>query len=155
MDRRIFLGAAAGLAALPFAARAQGFNLAPIEPQNPLEQAFVGALTHADMRPAFRHALVTSPLALALASDAADAALLFVDVVPRTPGGPPFHAAAVFTSLERLFSALGGSTPHVVQNGRAVLERLRGQNVVLNYHLLPMLTLEPSDVAGYLAQPAN
>jgi hypothetical protein len=36
--------------------------------------------------------------------------------------------------------------------GRAAFERVSGKNVVINYHLIPMLTLEPADVAGYLAQ---
>jgi hypothetical protein len=35
--------------------------------------------------------------------------------------------------------------------GRAAFERARGKNIVINYHLIPMLTLEPDDVASYLA----
>jgi hypothetical protein len=66
-----------------------------------------------------------------------------------------FTAAAIFTSEQRLTQALGADTPHIMINGRAALTRLVGGNVVINPGYIPMLTLEPTDVAAYLATPGE
>ena len=60
-------------------------------------------------------------------------------------------ASLLFTSVGRLNSVLGPASPRVILTGRAALQRLRGKNVVLNMRLNPMLTLEPADIASYLA----
>ena len=171
MNRRILLQAlglqaAAGLL-MPSAAWAQAADIAgptaqtpalafhPIDPQNSLEQAFVSAFTHETMRNAFRHALITSQVALALANTTPESPPLFVDVASETAGAPPIHGGAVFTSPERLHGVLGPNAPFATLTGRQALERMRGRDVVLNYRLAPMLTLEADDVARYLDQPGG
>ena len=171
MKRREVLAAGAGFALLSLGAEAQttgtatsappapgaglGPNLGagPIQPQNPLELAFISALGNPTMRANFRTLLLSSPVALALTVEGAAAQPLYVDVQGRAPGEPPFHGAALFTSATRLAAVLGPNAPRVVLNGRAALERVRGHNVVLNYRLAPMLTLEAEDVARYLDAP--
>lgn len=120
-----------------------------ITPQNALEYAFVSALTNQNMRPIFRRYLMETHVALALESNEADA--------------PPrefriregFVSGAIFTSEQRLQQVLGADAPHVIINGRAALTRLAGKNVAINPGLVPMLTLEPTDVAVYLATPGE
>lgn len=119
-----------------------------IEPQNALEYAFVSALSNEGMRAVFRRYLLDTHVALALA-DEADETPLEVDV------RQDFRACAMFTSAARAQAVLGADSPHVMINGRAALERLRGKNVVINYRLRPMLTLEPEDVARYLETPGS
>lgn len=157
MHRRTFITMA--LAAWPLAAAAQaqeqeqedapaqGLALQAIEPENALEQAFVAALDNEAMRPIFRRLLLDAPVALALASDAADAAPL------ERPLPDGAAAGFIFTSAARLDAVLGASAPRAVISGRAALERLRGKYAVLNYRLAPMLTLEPDDIARYLETP--
>lgn len=128
---------------------ASGLALRPIEPANALERAFVSALTNAEMRPVFRRQLLESHIALALTSDAPDAAPL---EIPLREG---VSASMLFTSAERLNTILGPNAPRAIMTGRAALERLRGKNVILNARLMPMLTLEPEDVARYLETPAS
>lgn len=116
-----------------------------ITPQNALEYAFVSAFTNENMRPIFRRYLMETHVALALSA----------------PGdeSPPrelriregFNAGAIFTSEQRLQQVLGPDAPHVIINGRAALTRLVGKNVAINPGLAPMLTLEPQDLAIYLA----
>ena len=121
----------------------------PIEPQNALEYAFVSAFSNEGMRPIFRRYLMETHVALPLVDDTPDAA-------PRemtTREG--FRGGAIFTSEQRLQSVLGPETPHVMINGRAALTRLVGKNVVINPGLVPFLTLEPRDVAAYLATPGE
>jgi hypothetical protein len=120
-----------------------------ITPQNALEYAFVSAFTNESMRPIFRRYLMETHVALALADNTPDAA-------PRemtTREG--FRGGAIFTSEQRLQSVLGADAPHIMINGRAALTRLVGKNVVLNPGLLPFLTLDPRDVAAYLATPGE
>ena len=149
MLRRTFVTAGLGLLAAP-AALAQpttSSSVMPprIEPQNDLETAFLMALDNETMRPMFRRQLLDSHLALALANN--------------TPESPPrevsiregVSACLLFTSAGRLNSVLGTASPRVILTGRAALERLRGKNVILNMRLNPMLTLEASDIATYLA----
>lgn len=157
MRRRHFFAAALAAAALPGAGRAQTPAAAPatppapqpIQPQNALEYAFVAALTNAEMRPVFRRQLLEGHVALALTSTQANAP-------PREIIIREGHSAGlVFTSVARLETVLGADTPRAILTGRAALERLRGKNVVINARLAPMLTLEPEDVARYLATPVS
>ncbi len=157
MRRRSFVTAAFAAAALPGLARAQATPAPaptapppqPIQPQNALEYSFVAALTNAAMRPVFRRQLLESHLALALASADADAPPREIAI------GEGVQAGLVFTSAARLESVLGPEAPRVILTGRAALERLRGKNVVVNARLVPMLTLEPDDVAHYLETPVS
>lgn len=152
MLRRIFLTSVLGALALPAAAQVQGppalnLSLRPIEPENALERAFVAAFENEEMRPVFRRLLLDSPVALALASNAAEAPPL------ERPLREGATAGFIFTSAARLSSVLGEETPRAVVAGRAALERLRGKYAVVNYRLAPMLTLEPEDIARYLETP--
>jgi hypothetical protein len=131
------------------AAAPQTLQQAPITPQNALEYAFVSAFNNEGMRPIFRRYLMETHVALALVDSSPDAA-------PRemtTREG--FRGGAIFTSEQRLQSVLGPDAPHIMINGRAALTRLVGKNVVLNPGLLPFLTLDPRDVAAYLATPGE
>ncbi|MBX3509961.1 MAG: SseB family protein [Hyphomonadaceae bacterium] len=161
MRRRQILIAAAGLVAWPAIAAAQTPGPATQTPpqrtpptppplitaQNELERAFLAALGDPEARPAFRRELMVSQIALALESAEPDAEPRQVAI------GPQITAAAVFTSTERLNNVLGPSSARRVMSGRQAFERLRGQHIVLNYRLAPMLTLEPEDVEQYLATP--
>ena len=121
----------------------------PITPTNALEYAFVSALNNEGMRPIFRRYLLETHVALALTT--------------AEDNSPPrrirvredFTAGAIFTSEERLTHALGADAPHIMINGRAALTRLAGGNVVINPGYVPMLTLEPADVAAYLMTPGE
>ena len=161
MRRRSFVAVGLAVGMLPAVARAQASGVTlnqgdanapnaplatrPIEPTNALEYAFVQALTNENMRPIFRHYLMDTHVALAMSSG--------------EPGAPPkevvlhdgSHAVAIFTSSERVDTVLGEDAPRIMIAGRAAFERASGKNVVINYHLIPMLTLEPDDVASYLA----
>lgn len=165
MRRRFFLGAALAASASPVlaqtttptpapaatattpppAATAAPTPQGPIDPVNALEYAFVQALTDARMRPVFRQYLVNTHVVIALSSDDPNAAPLEINVRDG------FRAAAIFTSAQRVDEVLGPDAPRIVINSRAAFERVAGKNVVINYRLIPMLTLEPSDVAAYLA----
>jgi hypothetical protein len=96
------------------------------------------------MRPIFRRYLLDTSIALALTEEGSDEPLE-VEVREGWRGG------AIFTTAARLDSVLGEDAPRIMLNGRAALERLRGKNAVLNYRLVPMLTLDNEDVAEYLA----
>lgn len=120
-----------------------------ITPQNALEYAFVSSLTNANMRPIFRRYLMETHVALALASAEEGAAPREL----RMRNG--VSAGAVFTSEDRLKSVLGEDAPHIIINGRAAFTRLAGKNIVINPGLVPMLTLEPTDVAAYLLTPGE
>jgi hypothetical protein len=121
----------------------------PITPENALEYAFVSALTNPNMRPIFRRYLMETHVALALTTAADDSPPRQV----RVREG--FTAGAIFTSEQRLTQALGADAPHIMINGRAALTRLVGGNVVINPGFVPMLTLEPTDVAAYLMTPGE
>lgn len=149
MRRRTFVATALAAGALPLAARAQGFSVAPITPANELEEAFISAFNTPQMRPIFRRRLMSDHIAVALASSAEDSGPLSVQV--PTQGGGRMTCAAVFTSSDRLMSVLGGETPFRTMTGREAFQNLAHQNIVLNYRLIPMLTLEPDDIAQYLA----
>lgn len=162
MNRRFFLIAAA--CATPDLALAQSPRQAnptategarqsttlfqPIVPQTDLERTFLAAFSDEEMRTAFRRQFLESQVVLALASNAPDAG---PREGPRLPNNsrPTF----VFTTSTRMDSVLGPASPRRAMTGRAALERLRGRYLFINYGLEPMLTLEPDDVARFLALP--
>lgn len=151
MRRRSFVTAALAAGALPTLARAQAATVltpianAEIEPETPLERSFVMAFADPRMRPIFRRYLLDTSVALALTEQENDAAPLEVEVRPG------WRAGAIFTSAARLDAVLGAEAPRIMLNGRAALERLQGKNAVINFRLVPMLTLDAEDVAVYLA----
>jgi len=170
MRRRTFVASGLAASVLPGLAHAQASGVTPpapadpaapaaplatrpIQPANALEQAFVGALEDERMRPIFRRYLLDTHVALAMTGAGANAGVREVDV--RQPDGSARRAVAIFTSSERLDTVLGEDAPRIMISGRAAFERARGKNVVINFHLIPMLTLEPEDVARYLAQPGE
>ncbi|QGZ94347.1 hypothetical protein [Terricaulis silvestris] len=156
MRRRTFVAAA--LASLPAIAHAQTETPAPpatpdtarpvsgepIDPSTPLEFAFVAGLDDARMRPIFRRYLLDTSVVLALAEGPEPAPR---EVQVRNG----FTAGAIFTTAARMDAVLGADAPRIILNGRAALERLRGKNAVINYRLIPMLTLDDEDIATYLA----
>lgn len=142
MRRRTFLTAA--FFALPGLALAQQ-RPEMITPENALERAFLAALDDASQRDAFRDAFLNSQVAIAMASDSSDSAPREIQLREGLTAG------AVFTSTTRLNAVLGPASARRVTSGRDALTRLRGKNVVLNFRLAPMLTLEPEDVAEWLA----
>lgn len=117
--------------------------------QNALEYAFASAITNENMRPIFRRYLMETHVALALTTADENSPPRQVRV------RPDFTAGAIFTSEERLKHVLGADAPHIMINGRAALTRLVGGNAVINPGYVPMLTLEPTDLAAYLATPGE
>jgi hypothetical protein len=144
MLRRSFLTLLA--VALPSAALAQGVRLQPIEPENELERVFLAALDDPTMRPVFRRVLLESRVAVAFANDEYDSPPRLLRIDEQTEAG------FVFTSDSRLSTVLGPGVPRRMMSGRQAFELLEGKNVILNWRLAPMLTLEPEDVATYLAR---
>jgi hypothetical protein len=128
---------------------APSVSVAPIEPENALEYAFVSALTNEAMRPVFRRYLLDTHIVMAMTNARDNAEPLEVEL----QGGQ--RAVAVFTSATRINAVLGADAPRITLNGRAALERLNSKNVVINYRLIPMLTIEPEDVQRYLATPGS
>lgn len=155
MRRRSFITAALAAGLTPSLAHGQTAPAATpvaqaaISPATPLERAFVMAFGDQRMRPIFRQYFLTTNVALALAGSGNDADPLEVDVREGWRGG------AIFTTAARLDSVLGADAPRIMLNGRAALERLSGKNAVLNYRLVPMLTLDSEDVATYLAREGS
>lgn len=147
MRRRHFVATTLAAAALPSWARAQAaFSLGQIQPENELERAFLGAFRDPDQRPAFRRELLVSQVALALANSAPDSPPRFMALPNQA------RAGLIYSSSTRLSGVLGPAAARVVLSGREALTRLSGENVAFNYRLVPMLTLEPADVAEYLGQ---
>jgi hypothetical protein len=165
MRRRLFLAAGAAMAAIPALARAQTeeagaqeagaaapgarIALSPIEPENALEYAFVSALDNANMRAVFRRYLLDTHVVLATAGEGADAAPREVQLHTGSTAVP------IFTSANRINTVFGEDAPRIILNGRAALERVRDKNVVINFQLIPMLTLEPEDISRYLETPGE
>lgn len=146
MLRRSFLTLAAGAALWPTLARAQENNgLTPIEPANDLERAFVAAFADPEQRDEFRRLLLESDVALAMQSNLPDASPRLLNLGERGEAG------FIFTSSARLSEIMGPAAARAIIPGREALTRLRGKNAVLNWRLAPMLTLEPADVASYIA----
>ncbi len=145
MLRRSFLTLAAGAALWPALARAQENSLEPIEPENDLERAFIAAFTDPEQRDEFRRLLLESDVALAMQSNLPDAAPRLLNLGQRGEAG------FIFTSGARLSSIMGPASARAIIPGREAFTRLRGKHAVLNWRLAPMLTLEPEDVASYIA----
>lgn len=147
MQRRTFLIAGLGAVTLPRAAYAQAPAAAPtqIEAENELERAFLSAFRDPSARPGFRRELLASRVALALANSAADSPPRMQQV------REDLRVGLIYSSASRLAGVLGPAAPRIVLTGRDALARLTGQHVAFNFRLVPMLTLEPEDVAEYLA----
>lgn len=168
MQRRVFLTALMALAApasalaqaadapigrrrsssgspTPPAAQTETIMLRPIEPANALERAFMAAAQDETMRPAFRRALLDSQVAVATTGTGDNVRPL---LVPLSGG---VRAAAIFTSPQRIDAVMGENAPMLLMTGREALMRLRRQHIVINYRLMPMLTLDPDDVQHFLA----
>ncbi len=154
MRRRAFVLAAGAAVATPMFAWAQTTTPRPaptpqqaqqITPENDLERAFLAAFGDPEQRLPFRRELLRGQVALALANNSPDSPPRFLALQNA------LRAGFIFTSAARLASVLGPAAPRVIVTGRVALTRLRGSNVVLNFRLSPMLTLEASDVAEYLA----
>ncbi len=161
MRRREFIAATLATAAAPALAHAQAaqtettptsapggltapINNETIDPQTPLEMAFVQAQTNPRMRPIFRAYLLERSVVLAVTEPGSQ--------TPReVQVRDGFRAGAIFTSAARMDAVLGADAPRISLNGRAALERMRGKNAVLNFRLVPMLTLDDEDVAAYLS----
>ena len=123
--------------------------LREIEAENALEHDFLAAFANPEMRATFRLRLLQSLVTLALETQTPDSP-------PRLiPLGEDDEAGLIYTSPSRLASVLGPETARMVLTGRQALTRLRGKHVALNYGLLPMLTLEPSDIENFLQVGAN
>jgi hypothetical protein len=118
--------------------------LREIEAENALEHDFLAAFANPEMRATFRLRLLQSMVTLALETQTADSPPRFI------PLGEDDEAGLIYTSPSRLASVMGPETARMVLTGRQALTRLRGKHAALNYGLLPMLTLEPSDIENFL-----
>lgn len=150
MQRRTFIVAALAAGAPPFGASAQTAPARPappppITPENELERVFLAALDDPEMRPEFRRLLMTSPVVLAMANNSPDSPPLELTI-------GDLRTAAIFTSPTRQNAVLGPASARRALSGRQALTLLRGKRVVVNFMHTPMLTLDPPDVAQYLAQ---
>ncbi len=148
MLRRSFVLSALGVGFASAAHAQTAFSMADIRPSNQLETSFLAAFENEDARPAFRQELLRAPVALAMANAEPDSAPREVVLAGD------LRACALFTSVDRLAGVLGPAAARIVVPGREALTRVRGKNAVLNYRLLPMLTLEPADIEALLALPA-
>lgn len=119
----------------------------PIEPRNTLEHAFVDALNHEALRPAFRRQFLTSYVALAIAARDPQSAPRMIEVRPG------IRAGLIFTSGGRALEVMGEQAPVLMITGRQALQRLRGQNAVININLAPALALAAEDIEAFLAMP--
>lgn len=129
----------------------------PYEPENALEAAFINAGNDPQWRAVFRRGLLESHLVLPLTTSAEDSPVRQVRVPQRARDGSLqyFTGRAVYTSIARAVDVFGPETPRIVMIGRAALMRFLQSNVIINAGLAPMLTLEPEDVARYLATPGE
>jgi hypothetical protein len=123
------------------------FGPQAIQPTNPVENAFIGAFANPEMRPIFRRLLLEGQVAVALDAAGEDAAPRLVPIQGDK------QAAPIFTSAARLQQIMGADAPYAMMTGRAALRRLAEHNVAINYMWVPMLTLEPEDVAQWLETP--
>lgn len=130
-------------------APAQGPELQSYAPTNALERTFIAAYQSEALRPAFRRQFLESNVLLVTETDAPDAPPLL-----RSMRGAD-RAGLIFTSTALLEQRLGAATPYVRLTGRAALQRLREQHVVINFGFAPMLMLDPPGVAGFLEIPAS
>lgn len=156
MRRGLFLGVFLAVVAAAPLAHAQNGAATPasatpaptlIEPRNALEHAFVDALNHEELRAAFRRQFLTSYVALAIAARDPQSAPRMIEVRPG------IRAALIFTSGARAQEVMGQDAPVLMITGRQALQRLRGQNAVININLAPALALEAEDIEAFLAMP--
>ena len=146
MLRRTILTGSLAAAAMPAIAHAQAaMTLGQIRPENDLERAFLDAFRDPALRPAFRRALLTNQVALALANSAPDSPPRIMQARENVSFG------MIYSSAARLSGVWGPASPRAMLTGRQALTRLSGQNVAFNFRLVPNLTLEAEDVAEYLA----
>jgi hypothetical protein len=122
-------------------------ELQAYEPSNALERAFIAAYQNEAMRPAFRRQFLDSHVFVVMQSNAPDAQ-------PRlAPMRGVDRAAFIFTSPDLLDQRMGPETPRLALTGRAALQRLHANHVVINVGYAPMLMLDPAGVAGFLGLP--
>lgn len=153
MLRRTLLTAFAATAALPGLGLAQTGDAPPqqrqapppIVPENELERVFLAALTDESARPEFRRLLMTSRIVLAMTNNEADSPPLQMTFGAVSP-------ALIFTSETRQSAVLGPASARRILTGRQAFALLRGKHAVINFMHTPMLTLDPPDIAQYLAQ---
>ena len=107
---------------------------------------------HVNRRPGARGGAATTETLALLESVAALVLLVIVLLIWLIPNK---RAALIFTSGALLDQRLGPATPRVSLTGRAALQRLRENHVVINFGYAPMLMLDPPGVAGFLGIPAT
>ncbi|MFZ2029105.1 MAG: hypothetical protein WAU68_02265 [Vitreimonas sp.] len=118
---------------------------AAIEPMNDLERAFVNAAHQASARAAFRHTFLTSQVALATMSAAANAPAREIRL------GPGGDACLIFTSDARATQIMGPNSPRQLMTGREALQRIRGAHlVIININMDPYLTLDGAGIEAFL-----
>lgn len=156
MRRGLFLGFLLATLVVTPAAHAQTDASTPasatpapalIEPRNALEHAFINALNNEELRPVFRRQFLTSYVALAIAARDPQSAPRMIEVRPGV------RTALIFTSGARAQEVMGQQAPVLMITGRQALQRLRGQNAVININLAPALALEAEDIDAMLAMP--
>jgi hypothetical protein len=146
--------APAGVAAPGINANAGAAHATPtrtaIEPANDLERAFVTAARQASARIAFRRTFLTSQVALATMSAAANAPAREIRL------GPSGDACLIFTSNARATQIMGANSPRQLMTGRQALERIRGAHlVIININMDPYLTLDTAGIEAFLAAEAT
>lgn len=142
-----------GVAAPGINANASAANAAPsrsaIEPTNDLERAFISAAHQASARAAFRRTFLTSQVALATMTAAANSPARQVRL------GPGGDACLIFTSNARATQIMGSQAPRQLMTGREALERIRGAHlVIININMDPYLTLDAAGIEGFLGAEA-
>ena len=135
--------------AAPSAAQTEAPELQEFTPTNALERTFIAAYRNAAMRPAFRRQFLESHVLVVTTSNAPDAP-------PRVMAmRGADNVALIFTSGALLDARMGPATPRTAMTGRAALQRLSQNHVVINAGYAPTLTLDPPGVAGFLEIPAT
>jgi hypothetical protein len=120
-----------------------------IEPANDLERAFVTAAHQASARAAFRRTFLSSQVALATMSAAANAPAREIRL------GPGGDACLIFTSNARATQIMGANSPRQLMTGREALERIRGAHlVIININMDPYLTLDAAGIEAFLGADA-
>ena len=120
-----------------------------INPENDLEIAFLAAYRDPSARDAFARTLLRSEVAIPMQNDAPDSPPQLV----RTSSG--FRGVAMYTSSKRLVAIRGPATQQLLLTGRQALTRCHDAGVVLNPGLAPYITLDPDEIARYLAMSDN
>jgi hypothetical protein len=137
--------AAPGINANASASHASATRTA-IQPANDLERAFINAAHQASARTAFRHTFLTSQVALATTTAAANSPAREIRL------GPGGDACLIFTSNARATQIMGAQAPRQLMTGREALERIRGAHlVIININMDPYLTLDAAGIEAFLA----